>query len=102
LYDSGLRLTEALQLRVKDVDFGNTQVLVRDGKGMKSRVTMLPASVIEPLQDHLRGVRQLHRQDLEKGYGSVYLPFALERKYPKRFAMLQPEREKGIEKGICV
>jgi integron integrase len=82
LYGSGLRLTECLQLRVKDVDFSQQQIVVRDSKGNESRVTMLPASVGELLQEHLLGVKRLHQQDLQKGYGSVYLPLALERKYP--------------------
>lgn len=82
LYGSGLRLTEGLQLRVKDVDFAQQQVVVRDGKGSESRVTMLPTKVVEPLHTHLRRVKQIHQQDLGQGYGSVYLPFALERKYP--------------------
>lgn len=82
LYGSGLRLTEGLQLRVKDVDFAQRQVVVRDGKGHEGRVTMLPGSLIEPLQLHLQQVRRLHGQDLDTGFGSVYLPFALERKYP--------------------
>ncbi|MBE9016361.1 integron integrase [Chroococcidiopsis sp. CCALA 051] len=83
LYGTGLRLTEGLQLRVKDVDFAQQQIIVRDGKGMESRVTMLPASIAEELKMHLQGVKLLHQQDLQKGYGSVYLPFALERKYPE-------------------
>jgi integron integrase len=83
LYGTGLRLTEGLQLRVKDVDFSQQQIIVRDGKGMESRVTMLPASIVEELKMHLQGVRLLHQQDLQKGYGSVYLPFALEKKYPQ-------------------
>ena len=70
-----------LQLRVKDVDFGQHQLVVRDTKGGESRVTMLPDSAIEVLKEHLQGVKRLHQQDLEQGYGSVYLPFALERKY---------------------
>jgi integron integrase len=82
LYGSGLRLSEGLQLRIKDVDFAQRQIGVRNSKGQECRVTMLPGSVIDPLKDHLQGVRRLHQQDLEKGYGSVYLPFALERKYP--------------------
>jgi integron integrase len=81
LYGTGLRQTECLQLRVKDLDFAQRQVVVRDGKGMESRVTMLPASLIEDLRFHLQLVKRTHQQDLEKGYGSVYLPFALERKY---------------------
>jgi integron integrase len=81
LYGTGLRQTECLQLRVKDLDFAQKQLIVRDAKGMESRVTMLPTSLIEELQFHLQIVKRLHQQDLEKGYGSVYLPFALERKY---------------------
>ncbi|GAB4475947.1 MAG: integron integrase [Elainellaceae cyanobacterium] len=82
LYGSGLRLTEALQLRIKDIDFAQRQIVVRDAKGKESRVTMLPARLIDPLQQHLQRVRRLHQRDLDAGYGSVYLPFALERKYP--------------------
>ena len=82
LYGSGLRLMECLRLRLKDLDFGQRQILVRDGKGMKDRVTMLPDQLREPLQAHLSVVRLLHQSDLEKGFGAVYLPFALERKYP--------------------
>jgi integron integrase len=83
LYGTGLRLMECLQLRVKDIDFSQHQIVVRDGKGMEDRVTMLPTSLVVPLQEHLAGVKRLHAQDLAKGYGSVYLPFALERKYPR-------------------
>ena len=83
LYGAGLRLMECLRLRVKDVDFGYGQIVVRDGKGAKDRVTMLPAAVIEPLKAHLAKVRTLHQRDLEAGYGEVYLPYALERKYPR-------------------
>jgi integron integrase len=82
LYGSGLRLMECVQLRVKDLDFAQHQIIVRDGKGMKDRVTILPDSLIAPLQDHLARVKRLHEQDLTRGYGAVYLPFALERKYP--------------------
>jgi integron integrase len=82
LYGCGLRLHEALQLRVKDLDFAQRQIALRDTKGMDSRVTMLPDKLIEHLQEHLLLVKSIHRQDLEKGYGAVYLPFALERKYP--------------------
>ncbi len=83
LYGAGLRLRECLKLRVKDVDFGYRQILVRDGKGAKDRVTMLPQSVIEPLQAHLVRVQTLHEQDVGAGYGDVDLPDALARKYPK-------------------
>jgi integron integrase len=83
LYGAGLRLRECLKLRVKDVDFGYRQVLVRDGKGGKDRVTMLPESVAEPLKHHLVHVRALHDRDIASGHGDVELPDALARKYPK-------------------
>ncbi|MBH8552881.1 integron integrase [Nostocaceae cyanobacterium CENA357] len=83
LYGTGLRLNEGLSLRVKDVDFAQQQIIVRDTKGNESRVTMLPESIAEELKIHLQSVKILHQQDLQKGYGSVYLPFALERKYPR-------------------
>ena len=82
LYGSGLRLMECLRLRVKDLDFEKHQIIVREGKGLKDRATMLPDSLIAPLQAHLVRVRQIHIEDLEHGHGAVYLPFALERKYP--------------------
>jgi integron integrase len=82
LYGAGLRLMECIRLRVKDVDFGHQQILVRDGKGQKDRVTTLPHSVVEPLRLHLEKVRALHEQELSDGLGEVYLPSALERKYP--------------------
>lgn len=82
LYGSGRRLSEGLSLRVKDVDFAQGQLVIRDTKGNQSRVTMLPRRVVEPLQAHLQVVRHQHAQDLDCGYGSVYLAFALERKYP--------------------
>jgi integron integrase len=83
LYGSGLRLLEALRLRVKDVDFGAHQITVRSGKGQKDRVTMLPAAVEAPLSRHLEGVRLQHQQDLGRGAGWVELPQALTRKYPR-------------------
>ncbi len=82
LYGSGLRLMECVQLRVKDLDFAQHQVIVRDGKGMVDRMTMLPDSLRAPLQEHLARVKRLHESDLARGYGSVSLPFALDRKYP--------------------
>jgi integron integrase len=82
LYGSGLRLLEVLRLRVKDLDFERRAILVRDTKGNEDRVTMLPDSLVEPLKEHLRRVKRLHEEDLAKGYGSVYLPDALDRKYP--------------------
>jgi integron integrase len=82
LYGSGLRLMECVRLRVKDADFAYAHIVVRDGKGAKDRVTMLPVNLAEPLQRHLRKVKLQHDEDLEAGFGSVYLPTALERKYP--------------------
>jgi integron integrase len=81
LYGSGLRLTECLNLRVKDLDFNYRQITVRDGKGQKDPVTMLPSSTIEPLKIQLEKAKVLHHLDLNEGYGTVYLPYALERKY---------------------
>ena len=83
LYGSGLRVLECLRLRVKDVDFSYLQILVRDGKGDKDRVTMLPEKLVGPLRAHLARVRGLHARDLEEGFGEVELPFALARKYPR-------------------
>ncbi len=82
LYGSGLRLLECVRLRVKDVDFAQHQIVLRDAKGHKDRVTMLPETVAPLLQEHLRHVKTIHDDDLTLGYGSVYLPYALERKYP--------------------
>jgi len=81
-YGSGLRLMEALRLRVKDLDFGYMEVTVRDGKGEKDRRTIMPGPLVAPLQRHLEKVRLLHEIDLRDGHGKVYLPYALERKYP--------------------
>jgi integron integrase len=82
LYGGGFRLMECLRLRVKDIDFAYHQITVRNGKGAQDRITMLPESIREPLQRHLSDVQLLHTRDLEEGHGSVYLPYALERKYP--------------------
>ena len=82
LYGSGLRLMECLHLRVKDVDFTSSQITVRDGKGNRDRVTMLPVMIHEPLKEHLNHVRAIHEQDLKDGCGKVLMPNALERKYP--------------------
>jgi integron integrase len=82
LYGGGLRLQEALQLRVKDVDFELRQLVVRSGKGGKDRVTILPEAIVDPLQRHLEVVRAQHSQSMKRGHGGVELPFALERKYP--------------------
>jgi integron integrase len=82
LYGSGLRLMECLRLRVKDIDLTCGQVTVRDGKGEKDRITMLPSKLKQALMRHLQKVRVIHAEDMAAGYGEVYLPYALARKYP--------------------
>ena len=82
MYGTGLRLMECLELRVQDIDFEQNQVLVRNGKGGKDRITMLPASLRSPLQTHLMKVRETHQKDRSEGWGRVPLPTALEKKYP--------------------
>ncbi len=82
LYGSGLRLQECLRLRVKDVDFEYKQLIIRDAKGSKDRVTVLPDRLIIPLKEHLVKVKKLHERDLQAGHGSVEMPDALARKYP--------------------
>ncbi|WP_252270991.1 integron integrase [Pseudomonas subflava] len=86
LYGSGMRLMEVLRLRVKDVEFARCEILIRDGKGQKDRVTMLPRKLVAPLQLHLERVRALHAQDLQEGFGRANLPHALARKYPNAAA----------------
>jgi integron integrase len=83
LYGTGVRLLEGLRMRVKDLDFARRQVVVRGGKGDKDRVTMMPESLMEPLQAQLHRVRELHQQDLTAGFGEVWLPGALRAKWPK-------------------
>ena len=82
LYGSGLRLMECVRLRVKDIDFAYAQITVRDGKGGKDRVTMLPVNLAAALQKHLARMKMQHDQDLIDGFGAVHLPFALARKFP--------------------
>ncbi len=82
LYGSGLRIMEAVRLRVKDIDFQMKQLTVRSGKGDRDRFTTFPSTLTPLLQNHLAGVRMLHQQDLAQGYGEVYLPHALAWKYP--------------------
>ncbi|MFN7975402.1 MAG: integron integrase [Acidobacteriota bacterium] len=82
LYGTGLRLLEALRLRVKDIEPGLNLVIVRDGKGHKDRRTMLPAALRDPLDRHLTTVAEIHRSDLAAGHGAVYLPDAIARKFP--------------------
>lgn len=106
LYGSGLRLTEALRLRVKDIEVETQNIIVRDGKGEKDRITMLPSSLTENLKLHIERVRSLHNADLARGFGEVLLPYALARKYPdanKKFGWqyvfpstkISPTREDG-------
>ncbi len=82
LYGSGLRIKECVRLRVKDIDFQMNQIIVRDGKGGKDRVIILPVEIASLLQENLKRVKILHDQDLKEGYGEVFLPYALDRKYP--------------------
>ena len=83
LYGAGLRIMEAVRLRVQDIDFGFNQIVVREGKGNKERVIPLPARLIQPLKDHLLKVKQQHEDDLSQGHGSVFMPHTLEKKYGK-------------------
>jgi site-specific recombinase XerD len=82
LYGSGVRGLEGVRVRVKDVDGAQPILLVRDGKGAKDRITLVPETLMAPLQEHLVRVKQLHTTDRVEGYGAVYLPYALERTYP--------------------
>jgi len=107
LYGTGIRLLELLRLRVKDVDFARGQIVVRGGKGAKDRVTMLPDSLREPLQQYLVGVRKWHERDLVDGYGSVHLPPGLARKYPNacrewgwQFVFPSSNRSTDAETGL--
>lgn len=82
LYGTGMRVVEGLRLRVKDVEFTRREILVREGKGNKDRVTVLPENLISPLQAQMERARKLHQADLDSGHGEVQLPFALAQKYP--------------------
>ncbi len=82
MYGSGLRLMECLRLRIKDIDFDNHRIIIYDGKGGDDRVTMLPDSLINPLRQHLAQVKQTHQKDLADGFGSVYMPYGLGKKFP--------------------
>lgn len=107
LYGAGLRLTEALRLRVKDIDFEMMNITVRDGKGAKDRTTILPGAIKENLQSHLVKTKFIHDEDLRRGFGEVWMPFALSKKYPNAgkewkwqyvfpSAKLSPTREDGV------
>ena len=82
IYGTGMRIMECQRLRVKDIEFSRREILIREGKGFKDRLTMLPSSLTAPLQEHLLRIQSLHNADLAAGFGDVYLPYALERKYP--------------------
>jgi integron integrase len=82
IYGTGMRILECMRLRIKDIEFERGEILIREAKGFKDRITMLPKSLERPLQEHLARVKLLHEQDLRDGYGQVFLPYALERKYP--------------------
>ena len=82
MYGTGMRLMETVRLRVKDVDFERREIIVREGKGAKDRITMLPQAIAAPLQEHLAGIKRLHDEDLQAGFGEVHLPHALGNKYP--------------------
>lgn len=81
LYGTGMRLGEVLSLRVKDVDIEMNHIIVRDGKGEKDRITLLPSKLIPTLRDHIRKVKNLHEKDLKEGFGKTKLPYALDKKY---------------------
>lgn len=83
LYGTGMRLMEALRLRIQDIDFEQFQIMVRSGKGNKDRVTTLPETLVKQLKQQIEKARIIHVNDLAEGYGRVYLPFSLDRKYPR-------------------
>ncbi len=102
LYGTGMRMMELLRLRVTDIDFSYRQIIVRSGKGAKDRVTILPETLIPRLREQFEKARQLHRRDLANGYGRVYLPHALSRKYPNadrewRWQYVFPARRLSID-----
>ena len=106
MYGAGLRLMECLRLRVQDVDFGRNEITIRDGKGAKDRMTMLPESLKSPLQDHLQKVKKIHKKDLAEGWGRVKMPDALDRKYPNapsdwrwKWVFPQEKRWKNLKTG---
>jgi integron integrase len=102
LYGTGMRILECLRLRIQDVDFDLGHITIRNPKGGRDRVTMLPGSTRDRLRDHLIEVRTLHNRDLEQGFGNVYLPQALERKYPHadrdwKWQYVFPAGSRGID-----
>ena len=108
LYGAGLRQAECLSLRVKDIDFAYRQIVVRDGKGARDRATMLPENLVQPLQRHLGRVRSLHQRDRREGFGEVWLPHALARKYPRagsewawQFVFPSSNRSEDARSGVA-
>ncbi|MFN7929764.1 MAG: integron integrase [Blastocatellia bacterium] len=106
LYGTGMRVSELLRLRVKDIDFKQNQIIVREGKGRKDRVTMLPQAMKEPLYEHLREVKLAHDEDLRAGFGAVLLPYALATKYPNasyrwewQYVFPAPQRSRDPRSG---
>lgn len=102
LYGAGLRIMECVRLRVKDIDFEMNQITVRNGKGKKDRRTVLPQIIKDALMRHLIKAKALHENDLSEGYGEVYLPFALERKYPSAnrewgWQYVFPSRKRSVD-----
>jgi integron integrase len=102
LYGTGMRLMECARLRVQDVDFARNQIVIRDGKGQKDRITMLPIALREALERQLARTKLQHADDLVAGFGAVYLPFALERKYPNasrewHWQYIFPARQRSID-----
>lgn len=107
LYGTGMRLLEGLRLRVKDIEFERREIIVREGKGNKDRVTMLPENLLLPLRDQLAKAKHLHDIDLQAGFGAVYLPDALERKYPNankawgwQYVFPSPQRSADPRSGV--
>ena len=106
MYGTGMRLMECLTLRVQDIDFEQSQVLVRNGKGAKDRVTMLPETLKGKLREHLARVKTIHEADLSEGWGAVPMPDAVDRKYTKgatewpwQYVFPQERRWKNAETG---
>jgi integron integrase len=102
LYGSGLRLMECVRLRVKDLDFAQLQIIVREGKGNKDRITMLPPSLVEHLRRQLERAKALHEMDVRESFGHVYLPYALARKYPNAdrewgWQYVFPARQRSVD-----
>jgi len=102
LYGSGLRISEALRIRIQDLDLTYKQITVRDGKGLRDRVTMIPESIADQISHQIQKVKNLHKLDLEKGFGETILPKALARKYPNaawetRWQYLFPSKRRSVD-----